>query len=92
LRSYPAAKVEIAELANMKHVFVKAPARLNARAENGHQPTRQRERRMRSFRDPKRTQKIPRASGQSCNMSRLIRICRVLTLSQTTGSAIRRVV
>jgi putative transposase len=37
-------------------VFVKAAARVNNRAENSHQPTRERERRMRGFRDPKRTQ------------------------------------
>ncbi|OTP75883.1 Mobile element protein [Caballeronia sordidicola] len=58
LRGYPAAKAEIPELANVKHVFVKAAARLNNRAENSHQPTRERERRMRGFRDPKRTQKF----------------------------------
>jgi len=45
-------------LANVKHVFVKATARLDNRAENSHQPTRERERRMRGFRDPKRTQKF----------------------------------
>ncbi|MGF6836934.1 putative transposase [Paraburkholderia youngii] len=56
LRSYPAAKADIPELANIKHVFVKAVARVNNRAENSHQPTRERERRMRGFRDPKRTQ------------------------------------
>jgi putative transposase len=56
LRSYPAAKAEIPELANVKHVFVKAAARLNNRAESSHQPARERERRMRGFRDPKRTQ------------------------------------
>ncbi|WP_429578963.1 DDE-type integrase/transposase/recombinase [Paraburkholderia youngii] len=56
LRSYPAAKAEIPELANVKHVFVKASARLNNRAENSHQPTRERERRMRGFRNPGRTQ------------------------------------
>jgi putative transposase len=55
LRSYPAAKAEIPELANVKQVFVKAAARLGNRAENSHQPTRERERRMRGFRDPKRT-------------------------------------
>ena len=54
LRSYPAAKAEIPELANIQHVFVKASARVNNRAENSHQPTR--ERRMRGFRDPDRTQ------------------------------------
>ncbi|MGV7247232.1 DDE-type integrase/transposase/recombinase, partial [Caballeronia sp. M23-90] len=58
LRSYPAAKAEIPELANVEHVFVKAAARLNNRAENSHQPTRERERRMRGFRDPKRTPKF----------------------------------
>ncbi|WP_323123696.1 IS6 family transposase [Burkholderia alba] len=56
LRSYPAAKAEMPTLARVKHVFVKAAARLNNRAENSHQPTRERERRMRGFRDPKRTQ------------------------------------
>jgi hypothetical protein len=56
LRSYPAAKAEIPELAHVKHVFVKACARVNNRAENSHQPTRERERRIRGFRDPERTQ------------------------------------
>ena len=65
LRSYPAAKAEIAELINVKHVFVKASARVNNRAENSHQPTREREcripqgdflRGVRGFRDPGRTQ------------------------------------
>src|SRR5579864_8165963 len=58
LRSYPAAKAEIPELMDVKHVFVKAAARLNNRVENSHQPTRERERRMRGFRDPKRTQEF----------------------------------
>ena len=40
LRSYPAAKAEVLELAGVKHVFVKACARVNNRAENSHQPTR----------------------------------------------------
>lgn len=56
LRSYPATKAEFPELANVKHVFVKASACVNNRAENSHQPTRERERRMRGFRDPDRTQ------------------------------------
>jgi putative transposase len=56
LRSYPAAKAEIPELADVKHVFVKARARVNNRVENSHQPTRERERRMRGFRLPQRTQ------------------------------------
>ncbi|MGF6507920.1 transposase-like protein [Paraburkholderia sp. 32] len=37
-------------------MFVKAAARVNNRAENSHQPTRERERRIRGFREPKRTQ------------------------------------
>ncbi len=56
LRSYPAAKADIPELANVKHVFVKASAGVNNRAENSHQPTRERERRMRGFRDRARKQ------------------------------------
>nr|WP_246217076.1 IS6 family transposase [Paraburkholderia panacisoli] len=46
LRSHRAAKAEIPELASVKHVFVEAAARLNNRAENSHQPTRERERRI----------------------------------------------
>jgi len=42
LRSYPAAKAEIPELATVKHVFLKAAARLNNRAANSHRPTRER--------------------------------------------------
>lgn len=56
LRSYPAAKADIAELAGVKQVFVKVAARVNNRAENSHQATRQRERVMSGFRDSKRTQ------------------------------------
>ena len=56
LRSYPAAKAEIPELANVRHVFVKSCARVNNRAEISHQPTRERERRLRGFRRPERAQ------------------------------------
>ncbi|CAB3806282.1 hypothetical protein LMG28688_06323 [Paraburkholderia caffeinitolerans] len=56
LRSYPAAKADIPELAGVKHVFVKAAVRVNNRAENRRQPTRRRERAMSGFRDSKRTQ------------------------------------
>jgi putative transposase len=58
LRSYPAARAEIPELAYVKYVFVKAGARVNNRAENSHQPTRGRERQMRGFRDPRRMQAL----------------------------------
>jgi putative transposase len=74
LRSYPAAKAEIPEPANVRHVFVKASARVNNRAENSHQPTRERERRIpqgdflrgvRGFRLPERTQAFLRAQAPS---------------------------
>ena len=55
LRSYPAAKADIPELAHTKHVSVKAAARVNNCAENSHQPTRRRERQMCGFRDACRT-------------------------------------
>jgi putative transposase len=46
LRSYAAARSEVPQLVGVKHVFVKASARVNNRAENRHQPTRRRERQM----------------------------------------------
>ncbi|CAD6547458.1 hypothetical protein LMG28140_04482 [Paraburkholderia metrosideri] len=58
LRSYPAAGSEVPQLAGVKHVFVKASARVNNRAENSHQPMRRRERQMQGFRDPRRTQRF----------------------------------
>lgn len=63
LRSYPAAKAEIAQLADVRRVFVKASARVNNRAENSHQPTHERERRMRGFRRPVRTQSFLSSFG-----------------------------
>ena|ERR1700719_4387222 len=47
LRSYAAAKVEV-----MPSVEHQQQGRLNNRAENSHQPTRERERRMRGFKSP----------------------------------------
>jgi len=58
LRSYPAAKAKITELAKVQHGFVNAAARLNNRAEDSHRPTREREHRMRGFRDAKCTQEF----------------------------------
>lgn len=58
LRSYPAKKVAIPELADVKDVLVKASVRMNNRAENCHQPTCERERRMRGGRDPGRAQAL----------------------------------
>ena len=49
LRSCTAAKADISELADVRLVLVKAAVRLDNRAENSHQPTRERERRMRAF-------------------------------------------
>ncbi|CAB3807080.1 hypothetical protein LMG27177_06243 [Paraburkholderia fynbosensis] len=56
LRSYPAAKADIPELAQVEHVFFESAARVNNRAENSHQPTRRRERQACGFRDARRTQ------------------------------------
>src|ERR1700730_3095777 len=84
LRSYPAAEAEIPELANVKHVFVKASARLNNRAENSHQPTPERERRIlqgdflrgvRGFRLPERTQAFLSSLGPIHSTSRSSDIC-----------------
>ena len=63
LRSYPAAKAGMPHLAGVKHVFVKASARVNNRAENSHQPTRRREHQMQGFRDPRRTQRFLSSFG-----------------------------
>lgn len=63
LRSYPAAKAEVPQLAKVKHVFVKAAARVNNRAENSNQPTRRRKRQMQGFPDPRRTQRFLSSFG-----------------------------
>src|SRR5258705_9752478 len=39
LRSCPAATADIPELAHVRHILVKAAARVNNRAEDKHQPT-----------------------------------------------------
>jgi len=89
LRSYPAAKAEIPELAHVKHVFVKASARLNNRAENSHQSTRERERRMRGFRDPGRAQAFLSNFGPTALRAQAPPTAR-LALSQTTCRTLRR--
>jgi putative transposase len=53
LRSYAAAKVEV-----MPSVAHQQQCRLNNRAENSHQPTRERERRMRGFKSPGHAQRF----------------------------------
>jgi putative transposase len=90
LRSYPAAKAEIPELANVKHVFVKASARLNNRAENSHQPTRERERRMRGFQVPERTQAFLSSFGPIRQLFALKRHLLRASLSQTARRTLCR--
>ena len=53
LRSYAAAKVEV--MPSVEHL---QQGRLNNRAENSHQPTRERERRMRGFKSPRHAQRF----------------------------------
>ena len=89
LRSYPAAKAEIPELAHVRHVFVKASARVNNRAENSHQPTRERERRMRGFRDPERTQAFLSSFGPAALRAQATSAMR-LALSKTARRTLRR--
>lgn len=89
LRSYPAAKAEIPALAGVKHVFVKAAARVNNRAENSHQPTRERERHMRGFRDPKRTQDFLSSFGPIRQHLALKRHLLRASLSTTACRALR---
>jgi transposase-like protein len=86
LRSYPAARPSV------KHVFVKAAARINNRAENSHQPTRERERRMRGFRDPRRTQAFLSCFGaDQATLRAQAASAASFTLSQTPRGAIRHV-
>jgi putative transposase len=63
LRSYAAAKAEIPELSDVRHVCVKAAARVNNRVENSLQPTCERERRIRGFRYRKHTQAFSSSFG-----------------------------
>jgi putative transposase len=58
LRSYAAAKAEV-----MPSVDHQQHQRLNNRAENSHQPTRERERRMRGFKSPGHAQRFLSAFG-----------------------------
>jgi putative transposase len=90
LRSYPAAKADIPELVGVKDVFVKAATRVNNRAENSDQPTRERERRMRGFRDPKRTQAFLSSFGPIRQHFALKRHLLRASLSQTPRGPVRR--
>lgn len=70
LSSYPAAMADMPELASIKHMFVKAAACFNNRTENSHQPTRERERRMRGFRGPKRAEARGLCGGRTVYIER----------------------
>ena len=63
LRSYGAAKKEI--LPGVEH---RQHKRLNNRAENSHQPTRQQEKQMRKFKSPKQAQRFLSVHGQVRNL------------------------
>jgi transposase-like protein len=56
LASYAVAKQQIPALGAVRHVHVRAAARLNNRAEQSHQPTRLRERRMQRFKSVRSAQ------------------------------------
>jgi putative transposase len=90
LRSYPAAKAEIPELTSVKHVFVKASARLNNRAENSHQPTRERSAACADFLGRNAPRPSSSASGRSGNTSRSSGTCCALHSIATTRSTVRR--
>jgi putative transposase len=65
LRSYAAAKVEV--IPSVEH---QQQGRLNNRAENSHQPTRERERRMRGFKSPGHAQRFLSTFGVTASFFR----------------------
>ena len=69
LASYAVAKQRIPALDAAKHIYVRA-ARLNNRAEQSHQPTRVRERRMQRFKSPAQAQWFLAAFSRTCNLFR----------------------
>jgi DDE domain len=66
LRSYGAAKRTV-----LPHVIHRQSRYLNNPAENSHQPTRQRERRMKRFKSPEQAQRFPLTSEPSDTESQL---------------------
>ena len=70
LASYGAAKQRIPALDTVKHVCVRAAARLNNRVEQSHQPTRLRERRMQRFKSFPQAQRFLTAFSSICNLFR----------------------
>jgi putative transposase len=69
LRNYQAAKAEMPKLTKGQTCLCQASAWISNRAENSHQPMRERERRMRGFREPERTQvSLRRAQPKSVRL------------------------
>jgi putative transposase len=73
LASYAAAKERIPALDAVKHIYVRAAARLNNRVEQSHQPTRLREKRMQRFKSPVQAQRFLTAFSRTCNLFRVRR-------------------
>jgi putative transposase len=82
LRSYAAAKAEI--LPSVQH---EQHAGFNNRAENSHQPTRERERRMRGFKSPGQAQRFLSAFGV---IASFFRPCRHLLAAANYREIMRR--
>ena len=70
LASYAVAKQRIATLQAVTHLHVRAAARLNNRAEQSHQPTRVRERRMQRLKSSAQAQRFLTAFSRVCNLFR----------------------
>ena len=73
LGSYSAAKARMLELHGVEHLQVHSSARLNNRAEQSHQPTRQRERRIQGFSSIDSAQRFLSTFSRVCNHFRLRR-------------------
>jgi putative transposase len=73
LGSYGATKARLPELQEAEHLQVRSSARLNNRAEQSHQPTRQGERRMQGFPSIDSAQHFLSTFSRMCNHFRLRR-------------------
>jgi putative transposase len=73
LGSYSAAKARVSELQEVEHLRVRSSARLNNRAEQSHQSTQQRERRMQGFPSTDSAQRFLSTFSRMCNHFRLRR-------------------
>jgi putative transposase len=73
LASYAVAKQRIPTMQAVRHIDVRAAARLNNRIEQSHQPTRVRERRMQRFKSPAQAQRFLTAFSRTCNLFRVRR-------------------